>query len=83
MRHYPPPLAQRADGETGNTTPNSRQDPRIREYQVLSRLSIGYRPLSWPLQAWCYQERDLRFAPGGDTIPPLNIVRWVQYSPLS
>ena len=39
---------------TCNATPRFRQHPRTWEYQVLWRVFITQRPLSWPVQAWCY-----------------------------
>ncbi len=59
-----PPQSKAQMERPVTSTLNSRQDPRIREYQVFPGLSIGCRPLSWPVQAWCYQQRDLCFGPG-------------------
>jgi hypothetical protein len=46
--YYPPP-GRVVGGFLGNATLKLRQYPRIREYQVLSRVFIGQRPLIGPM----------------------------------
>ena len=65
--YYPPPGSKRHH-EIGNATPKPRLYPQHRKSQVLWRVSIRYRPLIGPVQAWCYQSRDGALNRGGDSI---------------
>jgi hypothetical protein len=60
-----PPPGTVVGGSLGNATLKLRQYPRIREYQVLSRVSIGQRPLIGSMKAWCYKYRDRQLCRGG------------------
>jgi len=64
--YYPPPGSKRHH-EISNATPKPRLYPQHRKSQVLWRVSIRYRPLIWPVQAWCYQSRDGALNRGGDS----------------
>ena len=71
--HYPPPGSKRHH-EIGNATPKPRLHPQHRKSQVLWRVSIRYRPLIGPVQAWCYQSRDGALnRGGGDSMWLLNM----------
>jgi hypothetical protein len=60
-----PPPGIVVGGSLGNATLKHRQYPRIKEYQVLSRVLIGQRPLIRPVQPWCYKYRDRQLCRGG------------------
>jgi hypothetical protein len=62
------PPGSKLPHEIGNTTLKPRLYPQHRKSQVLWRVSIRYRPLIRPVQAWCYQYREGALDRGGGIV---------------